>query len=338
MGLNDAIGENIDFILDELGLDYDYKNGKYRLACPIHLGQNKNCTIYVTDRFAPNWKCWSYNCHESNQSLTKFLMLYLNKTYDQLKQWLDDINIKYSEKREDKNFQITTSILNQTRSIPQYKISISEIEKYRKHPEFYLQRGFQKSTLDKYGVKYCQERKNTFFKHIIIPVFNDDYQSIAGIVARNPNKKCVICEGYHEENESCLKSGPKWKGTYGFCNNAFLYNYWNAKEEIEKTNEVILVEGPPDTWRFYEAGILNVLSLFGTSLSYEQFLILESLPLIKIKIFFDPDEPGINSANNLKDKLERFFTVDLIHYHKQPADCSAQELENICGNKILTKL
>lgn len=330
--MNQEIANNIEAILDELGIDYTERNGQYRLPCPVHGGKGKNCSIYVTDKFEPNWRCWSYNCHSENSSLMNFIMLTLNKNFKETKEWLKKFGVNGNYKKIDKTFTKTINIILQQRKKSQFKIPIQEVKKYKDSVDFYINRGFNKKTLKKFGVKYCQERKNFLNGYIIVPVLNDDGKSIAGFIGRSPNPKCLICEKYHKPNDPCSKNGAKWKNTYGFNNNSFLYNLWNAKKFIEKTNEVILVEGSSDVWRFYEAGIYNVLGMFGTSLSVDQKIILESLPLIKIKLFLDPDKAGVQATKILEKSLSRFYTVEVINYKKQPSECSAQELRGICGN------
>ena len=173
-----------------------------------------------------------------------------------------------------------------------------------------------------------------FYNHIVIPIFNDDGFSVAGFIARNPSPKCIICEQYHQESDPCLKGQSKWKNTKGFHNNSFLYNFWNAKKYIEKTNEVILVEGPADVWRLHENCIYNSLAMFGTSLTSDQKIILENLPITKVKIFLDPDEPGILASKILQKYLERFYTIEVIEYLKQPSDCNEEDIKNIFKRKV----
>lgn len=326
--MNRQIADNIENILDTIGIDYYENNGQYRFSCPVHGGTHKNACIYITDDYEPNWKCYSQGCHEGKSSLVNFLMLTLNLNYGDLVDWLKRFHIK-NIPITDKRFIKTTNVLTQKREISNFKISVSELNKFQSNPKFYLNRGFKKETLENFGVKYCASRKDPFFGYIIVPVFNDDGKSIAGLIGRSTNPKCLICEKYHKPTDPCSRNGMKWKNTKGFKNNCFFYNLWNAKKYIAETKEAILVESAADVWRMYEAGIHNVLGMFGTSLSINQKIILESLPILKIKLFLDPDEAGIRATKKLEQYLQRFYTVEVINNNKQPADCQPDELRKI---------
>lgn len=328
MSLNQQIADNIENILDEIGIDYDYKGSQLRFVCPIHNGNGKNASIYITDDYEPNWKCWSYNCHNNHSSLTAFCMKTLNLDYKGLLEWLKKFNIKDEPLVNSQQFVKSTNIITQKRKIIKSVIDIAELPK-TKPASFYIKRGISSDVLKKFKVGLCYEKASYFYNHIIVPVFHDNGDYIAGIIARNPHPKCVICETYHNENQPCSFGSAKWRNSKGFHNNSFLYNFWNAKEIIKKNNHIILVEGSADVWKFYEAGIFNVVGMFGTSLSMDQKLILESLPLLNVSVFLDPDEPGKEASLILEKYLKRFYSVKIINNNKQPSECSTEELRKL---------
>lgn len=326
--MNHQISERIEDIFDKLGIDYTKNNNKINFSCPIHDSSSNSAYVYTDDSlYPPNWKCYSHNCHEEHRGLVGLLMGILKVDYYGCIKWLSELNINPGPVNTGKKFIQSTKIITYKRYNPEYKISLSEINYIR--PRFYIDRGFNENTLKHFGISYCNNRKNPFFGYITVPIFNDDKKSIAGFIARNPNPKCLICKKYHKENDPCSSNGTKWKNTAGFHNNAYFYNLWNAKPYIEKYNEVILVEGAADVWRFFEAGVYNVLGMFGTSITMDQKVILESLPILNIKLFLDPDDAGRNASINLKKYLERFYNVKIISYIKQPSECNVNEIRSL---------
>lgn len=323
------ISDRIDEVFDKLGIEYEVLHNALKFSCPIHGSDSKSAYAYFgNDIYPPNWKCYSNNCHERTGSgLISFLKTVLKKDYKECIEWLKDLDIQPDIINSVTRFNQTAKIINHKRHVPKYKISLSELD-YTK-PRFYLERGFKEETLKHFGISYCRNRKNPFFGYITVPIFNDDKKSIAGFIARNPNPKCLICKKYHKENDPCSHNGTKWKNTAGFRNNSYFYNLWNAKPYIEKYNEVILVESAADVWRFFEAGVYNVLGMFGTSITIDQKVILESLPIFNIKLFLDPDDAGRNASLNLKKYLERFYNVKIISYIKQPSECNINEIRNL---------
>lgn len=330
--MNHQISDKIEEIFDKLGIEYFVKNNGINFSCPIHDSTSNSAFIYTkSDTFPPNWKCYTNNCHEEvGSSLVNFLKAVLKTDYKGCVEWLSklDIHPDSSEVNHNKFIQ-TSKLITHKRNCQKYKISLNELSYVK--PKFYIERGFKEETLKHFGISYCNNRKNPFFGYITVPIFNDDKKSIAGFIGRNPNPKCLICKRYHKENDPCSKNGTKWKNTAGFRNNSYFYNLWNAKPYINKYKEVILVEGAADVWRLFEYGIYNVLGMFGTSITMDQKVILESLPILTIKLFLDNDEAGIESAKKLKKYLDRFYNVKIISCPKQPADCNQQELKEILG-------
>lgn len=332
MSLNQQISNNIEDILDEFGIDYSISGSQIRFPCPVHNGKGKNACIYIGENYEPNWKCYSYNCHNNQSSLVSLCMKLLNVDYKGLLAWLEKFNIKDEPINPNKKFIKSTNLLTAKRKV--ITEIVSHIPK-TKDANYYIKRGISKDVLNKFKVGLCNDRNSYFYGYIIVPVFHDDGKNIAGIIARNPYDKCLICQGYHNENSVCSPESTKWKNSKGFYNNSFFYNLWNAKAKIKETNKAILVEGPADVWKLYEAGIQNVLGIFGTSLSTDQKIILESLPITKITIFLDPDEPGRNASEILKQYLSRFYSVETINAEKQPSNCSIDELRKLFnGNRV----
>lgn len=323
MSHNPQIWNKIRDIFDKIGIDYVDNDTELRFPCPIHQGRDKNACVYIGDGYC-SWKCYSYNCHEEHKTVFKLLMVTLNKNYEELLIFLKQFDITQTGQTSNQFVRTLKTIKKQRRKVIPVNIPTLKL----KDPDFYINRGFQKSTLQKFEIGTCKNKNSIFYNHIVVPVKNDNGK-IAGIIARNPYPKCIICGKYHQENDPCSKNGTKWKNTKGFFNNAFLYNLNNAKPYIKQTQKIILVESVADVWRMYEAGIYNTVGLFGTSVSIDQQLILESLPITEIILFLDPDEAGIQSQQRLKNKFERLFTVKEIQYSKQPADCSIEELKRL---------
>lgn len=323
------ISDKLDKIFDKLGIEYETKHNCLKFSCPIHGSDSKSAYAYFGDEtYPPNWKCYTNGCHEQiGSGLISFLKKVLKTDYNGCIEWLKNLDIYPDSINTVTKFNQTCKLITHKRHTPKYKISLTELDYVK--PKFYLDRGFKEETLKHFGISYCNNRKNPFFGYITVPIFNDDKKSIAGFIGRNPNPKCLICGRYHKENDPCSKNGTKWKNTAGFHNNAYFYNLWNAKEHINKTKEVILVEGAADVWRLFEAGIYNVLGMFGTSITMDQKVILERLQILTVKLFLDNDDAGINAAIKLKKYLERFYTVKIIKYEKQPSECNSIEIRGL---------
>ena len=74
-----------------------------------------------------------------------------------------------------------------------------------------------------------------------------------------------------------------------------LYGLFQAKQEIDKQNMCYLVEGQMDVISMHIAGIQNVVSSGGTSLTHHQILLLHRLTE-NVTLLYDGDAAGIHAA------------------------------------------
>lgn len=297
------LSSRIPSILDYFKIHYlEYPN-RYSFCCPIHGGDNpEGCSLFIDgDSFAGNWKCWTKHCedtytnnifgfirgvlsHRKNKSVN------LNQTYDFC---LDFLNINKNDvvdstSRIDNrditllNIFLQKSITNSstlTREAIRSKLIIPSI--------YYIERGYEKETLNIFDVGLCSELNKPMYNRVVVPIYdkNDNY---VGCVGRSVNDNMK----------------PKWLHSKGF-KKEHLYGYNIAKNYL--TDSIFLLEGQGDVWRMYEAGYKNSVSMFGSSLTDEQLIILEESGILNLIILTDSDEAGEKAVSQIKKKCGRRF-------------------------------
>ena len=111
------------------------------------------------------------------------------------------------------------------------------------------------------------------------------------------------------------KDKPKYLNgaeTEVFKKSKFLYGLYQAKKEIMKENDCLLVEGQTDLISWHLAGIKNVVAGSGTSLSEDQLKMIQSLTNC-ITIVYDGDMAGTRaSISNIKIPLQMGLDVYLV--------------------------
>ena len=129
---------------------------------------------------------------------------------------------------------------------------------------------------------------------IVFPIFNENKSHIVGFSCR----------------DSTDKSKLKWiiEGS----KKDFCYPSYLSEEHIKKQSELILVESVGDCVALWEAGIKNVLVLFGVFLTSGVFKKLISLNPQKIVIALNNDSAGRSNSTKLNKKLLNFFDSDRI--------------------------
>ncbi len=83
-----------------------------------------------------------------------------------------------------------------------------------------------------------------------------------------------------------------------------LFNYDKAKNEVNKTKSIIIVEGHIDAIRVYSIGVKNVVATMGTALTKEHIALLKKLNS-KIILMLDNDEAGLNGTISIGEELVR---------------------------------
>lgn len=169
--------------------------------------------------------------------------------------------------------------------------------------------------------KTNQEKDITLYNKLVIPICDNNI--CIGMALRDLTDKFL----------------PKWLyQPRGLSLNETLYNYDTAKQSIIENciNEVILVEGIFDVWAYHEIGLDNVVAIFGSSLSDEQYKKILMLG-VDVTLSFDND----NAGNKCKDKVLKLLknkaSINLINLPSgcDPDDISRDELRNCYMNRIV---
>lgn len=337
--LNEILAERIEEVLEHFGLDAR-KGKSYVLACPIHGGDNgRACNIYVD-----NYACFCCQTHHCELVFRKTLiglirgilsakfcewssegdaMYPWNSTIDYIKRMLNLDNKGLAVKSEDvkkKDFVKMVNAINGTKRKDKegfsFKLPRSVIRERLDIPaDFYLKRGYSKEILDKYDIGLCTKTGQPMTDRIVVPIYDHNYEYAIECVGRSIFDECPLCKKHHKPGDKCpadfLPSNAKWRGTPGF-DKSLLFNFWFAKDFINKSNVVCLTESPGNVLRLEEAGIHNSVAMFGSDFSDGQSILIEATQALSVLILMDNDEAGQQAAERIKRKLKRMYDV---HVH-----------------------
>lgn len=332
--LNKQLGGRLEDIIYKFQLDLQKKGKMYVGACPIH-GEADNRSafnLFHAGDIKGNWYCRTHQCDKVFKStpigLVRGLLSHNNgwlslKDKDKITSFpatlafieklLGGTAIQLDTKEAEKSRFAATFKLHERNG--HTKHSRSYLRSKLKIPaEYYVNRGYSPEILDKYDIGLCDDPEKPFFQRVVIPVYDDDYTCIVGYTARSILDCCGDCGYYHNKSEKCPSKinqwmHTKWLNNKDFHKSDYLYNYWFAKEEIKKTGKVVLVEGPGDVLKLVQAGILNVVGLFGTILTDSQKFILDCSGANSILIVGDNDGPGAAASDEIIKKCQKLYQV-----------------------------
>lgn len=368
--LCDDLCEDIDNLLDSLNIiNYRTLDKMICMKCPIHGGDNQSALnlYYKGDSYRGNWKCRTHQCEEIFKgSIIGFIRGCLSRDKgwtgagDPMVSFEEAINyaIKFNKKQlkqtninkkeiEKNNFvNIVSNIQTDTKNnidIP--KVSREIVIKNLSIPsEYFINRGFSKEILIKYDIGDCNIVGKEMFGRAVAPVYDDTYSFMVGCSGRSlRDKPCEKCKSYHGLTEKCPNEDyrwqySKWKHNKGFQTQDHLYNLWFAKEYIQKSKSIILVESPGNVWRLEEAGIHNSVALFGSVLQDRQKLLLDLTGAMTIYTLMDNDEAGKVATKKIYDKCNKTYNIQSIDIdHNDVGSMNVPEVMDIILPQIKDK-
>lgn len=325
--INVTIAENAEKLLDYFDIKYKVYKDRIAFRCPIHDSEtDESLNLYKVGRTkVGTFTCWTHHCEQEGSggiNLIKFLLsLETDKEVSliQAAKWVceqtqSNIPQLRSEKSELYNFVNQTKILKAEEKdivlVPRREV----IKQLIIPSKYYLDRGYSEDILRKFDVGYCRTKGKQMYMRTVVPVYNKN-QEMIGCVGRTINPECNICNYYHSPERGCPTTraeqlwGQKWINSKGFSTGSYFYNFWNAEPFINKTGNVILVEGQGDVWRLEEAGIKNSLGLFSNKITDEQKKLLEKTGCMNVFLALDSDEPGKIGKEQIKQQLGRLYNI-----------------------------
>lgn len=262
-------------LLDSVGIEYLQETAQdFICYCPFH--SNRDTPALNISKEPPNpWRCWNSVCGESG-TLPKLIekaggmstiqaLRHINTYRSEQQLILDDL----FKKDEKKPYEVWSED-----KLERIKIDL-DIDEALISP--LLKRGYLKSTLRDFEVGFSRVKER-----IVIPV-RDENGDLVGFTGR----------AVHE-----WQKAKYWDK--GLPKRYILFNLNNAKVY----DTVVVVEGPLDVLKVYQAGFPGVVATLGGSFTDEQAKKLTKFFRHAI-IFTDADEAGRGLASKIEEVARR---------------------------------
>jgi 5S rRNA maturation endonuclease (ribonuclease M5) len=344
---NLVIVDNIETILHYFGIEYREGKNRIIMPCPVHGSDNDSSLCLFTDgnTSVGNFVCWTSHCeHTIGRGSVNLIKYLLDEKHKKSNSWVDVSNFIKSitgkelgtiseEERDRKKF---TKFVTKKQDTFTPTISRNQVRLNLKIPsDYYISRGYSKEILSRYDIGLCGKKQDEMFMRTVVPVYNDEFKLI-GRLGRSLFSQCCICNKYHAENRMCPTNriedmwAAKWRNSLGFNTGDYFYNLWYAKNHIQNSQSVILVEGCGDVLRLEEAGIKISLGLFGLELTERKLEILNRLGIMNVHLALDSDGAGQEATTKIYDKISKYFNVSVIEIGKKDiGDTSIPDVKNM---------
>ncbi|MDG1055444.1 MAG: DNA primase [Schleiferiaceae bacterium] len=221
---------------------------------------------------------------------------------------------------------------------------------------YFKERGFTDETIKKFHLGYNPEQSAAFADYALANSYSDQALESSGISMRNERGWYDRFRGrvmfpIHSISGRVLGFGGRILQSNAkaakylnspenpiYHKSKVLYGLFQAKQEIVKRDEALLVEGYTDVLSFYQNGVRNVVSSSGTALTEGQIAMLKRYTP-NITLLYDGDAAGIRASfRGLDMMLEQGVNVRVVPFPEgEDPDSFAQarsteELEAYIGS------
>lgn len=221
---------------------------------------------------------------------------------------------------------------------------------------YFKERGFTDETIKKFHLGYSPEQSAAFAEYALANSYSDQALESSGISMRNERGWYDRFRGrvmfpIHSISGRVLGFGGRILQSNAkaakylnspenpiYHKSKVLYGLFQAKQEIVKRDEALLVEGYTDVLSFYQNGVRNVVSSSGTALTEGQIAMLKRYTP-NITLLYDGDAAGIRASfRGLDMMLEQGVNVRVVPFPEgEDPDSFAQahnteELEAYIGS------
>lgn len=329
----DYIKENLDVrkILEH----YDFKKLKeyqteFRACCRIHDGSNE--TGFVWNKENNLWFCYTGDCGGGDvfDLVMKLeqcdFIVAVNTISSILGLNTDGMEISDSSTnliKEQNKWLESQRKLHKKINFKEYKLPLAECQS-EIPPQFDIRQRLNKVK----NFVYPNKKTNSVYKfYKVYPTPNGElYNKLAFPIYENN-----ICVGVALRDVTGIFK-PKWMfQPKGLKVSNILYNFDVAKKEIEENDldEIILVEGILDVMAFENIGIKNVVAIFGSSISEEQYKKILKLG-VNVTLCFDNDDAGNKCYRKTKEKFKYSCSIKKIELPEgcDPMDVNPEDLHS----------
>lgn len=292
------------------------KGVNYQACCPFH---NEKTPSFVVSPSKGVFKC--FGCGKGGNAVT-FLMEHEQMTYPEaLKAVAKRYGIEVREKEltpeeEARNDNRESMfVVNGWASEYFARYLLHENEGMSVGMTYFRQkRGFSDATIKKFGLGFCPSRGDRMSKDALAAGYKEEFLVSTGLSLRrddgtlydrfrdrvifpvhNISGRIVAFGGRTLRTDKTVAKYQNSPESEIYSKKRELYGLYFAKKAIQQQDFAIMVEGYTDVISMHQAGVENVVSSSGTSLTTEQIRLLNRFTR-NITVIYDGDSAGIHAS------------------------------------------
>lgn len=301
----------------------------FKGICPFHSEKTPSLIVSPAKQI---FNC--FGCHVGGNAF-RFLMEYKKISFVEAVQELANelgITIQYEETKSFEQKDELEGLYDLNTAVAKYYLNnllnTPEGESARKYFE---ERKIKQQTIRSFGLGYSLPKRDALFNFLSEKKLDIENALQLGVIGKgntgeyydrfagriifpifSPNGRVVAFAGrilVPNENTGKYVNSPESKIYY---KSKILYALSFAKDEIRRSESVIVVEGYMDAISLHQKGIKNVVAVSGTALTEEQIQLLSRYTK-NVNLIFDADSAGIRaSMRSIELLLKQDMNVKII--------------------------
>ena len=310
-----AAADIVDIISDYVTLKK--KGVNYQACCPFH---NEKTPSFVVSPSKGVYKC--FGCGKGGNAVT-FVMEHEGVSYPEaLKIVAKRYGIEIQEREQTEedvrrnNDRESMFALNGWAAEYFAKYMLSSTEGRSVGLSYFSQkRGFTEATIRKFGLGFCSSEGNAMTMAALSAGYKQEFLTSTGLSlvregdgklrdrfrdrvifpVHNISGRVVAFGGRTLRTDKSVAKYQNSPESEIYSKKRELYGLYFAKKAIQQQDYAIMVEGYTDVISMHQAGVENVVSSSGTSLTVEQIQLLHRSTR-NITVIYDGDSAGIHAS------------------------------------------
>ncbi len=327
--------------LDFKGMDY---GNRLVGCCPIAHGDgrtpNDNPQAFSWDFTRQMWQCFSNRCHQINGADVFALIQCATECgFKEALQWVlntVDMDIDDVKELDAAEAQRIEQVIRKRSQLVKHKRMEDDLMRHLQPSTYFKDRGFSNEVISEFGCGGEWHKHKTYGEHrVIVPV----YDPIDGYLVAFT---CRLLDDSHIEAWR-----PKWCHALNFAEirkkssdrpdeekfyaSSVLYNLHRASTHMGSDNTILVVEGPGDVMRMWEAGFKNTVAVLGTGFSKHHRTLLHKVGCQRVVCVLDSDSAGQKASSTVEKMCSNYFEFQsvVLEAGKDPGDHEPAQLRLI---------
>lgn len=214
-----------------------------------------------------------------------------------------------SRRKQDK----LQNVLSVNRAAAEYYNQVLASPRGKRGLDYLQSRSLSGETISKFALGYAPDAWNTLQDHLLKKAFNEEQLKLSGLIKRSEQQaryydlfRDRVIFPIHDGRGEIVGFGgrvldsslPKYLNTPEtdiFSKRKNLYGLYQARSEMRRVNQALVVEGYMDCLKLHQYGIENAVASLGTALTQDQARLLRRF-VEEVILLFDGDDAGQREA------------------------------------------